>query len=381
MKLRSPEDLPPATDIENILVRGPGGALVLEGSFSHYMKPEGNTTYEEEITLEDVTNIGAAGMAKVEMKEGGHQEFKSHATGLMPLTSYTVVVDTLTVGTMTTDKQGQARIHLEDPDDENPLPPELLPVSEIVKVEWKDSNETTVLFGQFTGVGVCGHLVGTVTMVTATGFTLDTDDGPVSVVTTDQTEWEDFEGDPVAAGDQVKVEGCWDVDEMIAEKVELKSRPDAHTCTVYVGAVTSVSGEGFLLTTNTETIPVVTTDETELHDFGGHMPAVDDIVKVRGCWDGDYFIAKVVELKSRGPEEKCANYMGVVTAGTETAFSLETNKETISVITNDDTKWKRYGDHAFAVGDKVKVRGCWDGDSFYAEEVELKKSAKRRRVT
>jgi len=217
-----PGDLPPAELLESTTAFGPGVAPTLEGTFTSVSHPGGDITYEEEIALEDVTGGEAAGMAKVEMKEDGHQEFKTHATGLVPGSTYSVIVDGLTVASVTADEQGQAWVHLEDPDDDNPLPPELLPVSEIVTVEWWDPAGVLLLSGAFTGVGVCGHLTGTVTDITDNGFIIETDAGPVTVAVTDDTEWDDFGDHELAVGDMVKVEGCWDGDVLVAEEVELK---------------------------------------------------------------------------------------------------------------------------------------------------------------
>ena len=61
------------------------------------------------------------------------------------------------------------------------------PVSEIFEVEWRDSGDVPVLCGQFTGIGVCEHLVGTVAVITPTGFTLEIIDELINVVTTDAT--------------------------------------------------------------------------------------------------------------------------------------------------------------------------------------------------
>ncbi len=376
-----PEDLPPAAEVTSIMVYAPGPELVLEGYFTVLALNGGLTIYEEEIDLEDVDNLGVAGMAKVEMKDGGHQEFKSHATGLEPGSTYTVVVDSELVGALTADAQGQARIHLEDPDDNNPLPTSMKPVSDIVSVEWRNSGDVQILFGQFTGAGVCEHLVGTVSMINPDGFTLETADGPVSIVTTDATEWEDVDEFTLAVGDKVKVEGCWNGNELIAEVVELKSRNEPETCSVYVGEITSVSGENFLLTTESEIIEVLTTDETELVGFGDREPAVGDKVKVDGCWNVDVFVADVMELKGQDGKEQCSTKVGIATAVSEYELTLETNKETINVTITDETVRKNFRGHELGVGDKIKVKGCWSGDDLVADEIQLIKAAKLRRVT
>jgi len=370
-----PEELPSIDELQSVVIYGPGLAPTLEGSFSSLVHPGGETTYEESIELDDVSGGDAEGMAKVEMEEGGHQEFKTCATGLMPTSLYDVIVDGLTVATVTADEQGQACVKLEEPDDENPLPPEMSPVSKIVLVQWWDSAGDLILSGAFTGIGSCAHLKGTVTGFTATGFTLETSDETVTVVVTEETAWEEFGDHELALGDKVKVEGCWDDDDFVAEVIELLNGDDHEDgCAKFVGIIGNVSGENFVLDTDEGSLPVVTTGETEWLNFGDHEPAIGDKVKVEGCWDGEVFVADVVELKSRDdPGEKCGNLMGVVTEVSLPSFSMQKGNKTIQVLTTIETEWEDFGDHEIAVGDKVKVAGCWSGEVFVAEEVELKK--------
>jgi hypothetical protein len=370
-----PEELPFIDELQSVVIYGPGLAPTLEGSFSSLIRPGGDTIYEESIELDDVSGGDAEGMAKVEMKEGGHQEFKTCATGLMPNSIYEVIVDGVTVATVTADEQGQACVKLEEPDDENPLPPELSPVSEIVSVQWWDSAGDLILSGAFTGVGACAHLKGTVTGFTATGFTLETPDETVTVVVTEETTWEEFGVHELAVGDKVKVEGCWDDDDFVAEVIELLNGDDQEDgCATFVGIIGNVSGENFVLDTDQGSLPVVTTGETEWLDFGDHELAIGDKVKVEGCWDGEVFVADEVELKSRNdPGERCGNLMGVVTEVSLPSFTMQKGNKAIQVLTTDETEWKKFCDHDFAVGDKVKVVGCWSDEVFDAQEVELKK--------
>ena len=369
-----PEELPSIDELQSVVIYGPGLAPTLEGSFSSLVRPGGETTYEESIELDDVSGGEAEGMAKVEMKEGGHQEFKTCATGLMPNSIYEVIVDGVTVATVTADDQGQACVKLEEPDDENPLPPELSPVSEIVSVQWWDSAENLILSGAFTGIGSCAHLKGTVTGFTATGFTLETPDETVTVVVTAETEWEEFGVHELALGDKVKVEGCWDDDDFVAEAIELLNRDDHEDgCAKLVGIIGNVSGENFVLDTDQGSLPVVTTGETEWLNFGDHQLAIGDKVKVEGCWEDDVFVAQVVELKNGGNhEEPCASLVGVVGELTAEGFMMETESGSVAVVTTDATEWEGFGDQGITVADKVKVEGCWDGEVFVADEVELK---------
>ncbi len=65
---------------------------------------------------------------------------------------------------------------------------------------------------------------------------------------------------------------------------------------------------------------------------------------------------------------------------TDTGFIIETDAGPVTVATTDHTEWDDFGDHELAVGDMVKVEGCWGGDVLVAEEVELKMEAKLRRA-
>lgn len=371
----APDDLPSVDLLETAVVFGPGGDLTLEGQFSSFTQSEGDTTYEEEIVLEDVTGGDATGMAKVEMEEDGHQEFKTRASGLVPGKTYSVRVDGAVVASVTADEQGQARVQFEEPDDDNPLPQNIPLVSEIVTVEWLDSDGEPLLYGTFNGVGACEKLMGTVTAVYADSFTIETDKDSVDVMTTETTEWEDFGDHALSIGDSVKVEGCWDGGVFVAREVELKGDGWQESCAKLVGVIGNVSGENFILDAGEVSIPVVTTADTMWDDFGDHELAVGDSVKVEGCWDGDVFVAHEVELLDDDEEEACTKYVGNVTAGDSGEFTLGMGARSIPVVTTADTEWLEFDGHVIGVGDKVKVEGCWESDVFMANKVELKKPA------
>jgi hypothetical protein len=289
-----PEELPPAGDLMGALVTGPGGP-VLEGSFSVFGSPGGPTTYEEQITLEDVTGGEAEGWAKVEMKGEEHQEFKTHAAGLVPGGTYTVIVDGLELATLIADAQGQARLHREWPDDDNPLPDALLPVSEIVAVEWHGP-EGLLLQGSFAGLGECDTFLGTVAAISDGGFTLETDSLTIEVATNGDTKWDDFGDHELAVGDRVKVEGCWDNDVLLANEIELKNHDHHDECGSVVGKVGAIA-EGVLTIVNgAREVEVLTGSDTEWAGFRGREVAVGDRVKAEGCWEGGAFVARKVTL-------------------------------------------------------------------------------------
>ena len=289
-----PEGLPPAGGLMDALVTGPGGS-VLEGSFSVFGSPGGPTTYEEQITLEDVTGGGAEGWAKVEMKGEEHQEFKTHATGLVPGETYTVIVDGLELATLVADVQGQARLHREWPDDDNPLPDGLLPVSEIVAVEWHGP-EGLLLRGSFAGLGACDTFLGTVTAIADGGFALETDSITIEVATTGDTKWDDFGDHELAVGDRVKVEGCWDGDVLLANEIELKNPDHDDECGSVVGTVGAIAEGVVTIVNGARQVEVLTDGDTEWVGFPGREVAVGDRVKAEGCWEGGAFVAHKVTL-------------------------------------------------------------------------------------
>ena len=299
---RVPLDLPATDQLEEASVYDASDALVLQGTFSTFTKPPGGgaTTYEEEISLVDVTGGEATGMAKVEMKESGAQEFKTRAAGLLAGATYSVVVDTLTVAVVTTDDQGQAHVKLEHPDDDNPLPPELRPVSEIVTVQWWDGNNVKILEGSFTGAGYCDKVHGEITSLNSDGFVIETDDGPITVMTTEDTTWDDFDDREPAVGDRVKVEGCWDDEILVADEVEYLGFDNEEDCGSVIGIVTSIDVGSFQVERGHRLITVLTTEDTEWQGFDDHAFAVGDRIKAEGCWDGTDFVANTVELKKAG---------------------------------------------------------------------------------
>jgi len=291
-----PENLPPAALLVSAVVYGPELAPTLEGTFTSFTRPPGPSIYEEQIALVDVTGGDSAGMAKVEMQEGGHQEFKTHATGLVPGEIYTVIVDGISLASLTADAQGQARLQLESPDDDNPLPDELLPVSEIVTVEWHGPGGL-LLQGSFSGLGDCDTFLGTVMATTEGGLTLETDSQTIEVSTTVETSWLDFGDHELAVGDRVRVEGCWDSDVLVADVIELKNPDRDDACGSVVGPVGEIVEGGFTVEHGARTVAVLTTADTEWEGFVDHLLAVGDRVKVDGCWDGETFLARRVELK------------------------------------------------------------------------------------
>jgi len=148
-----PSELRPAGELVSASVRDESDAFVLEGSFVGFADGEDDTTiHEEKISLSDVLGTGAAGVAKVEREADGTQEFDTRATGLIPAASYSILIDGFAAGMRTADSVGQARLKLESPDDEDPLPSALQPVEDLRVVEWYDGEGFLVLAGAFNGI-------------------------------------------------------------------------------------------------------------------------------------------------------------------------------------------------------------------------------------
>jgi hypothetical protein len=224
-----PTGLPPAWAITRAMVFDSSPTATLQGDFSTIERGGGDGVYEEEIALLDVTGGSAVGMAKVEIDDDGGQEFKTRATGLISGESYSIVVgvltDTLTVGVVVADAEGQAGLQLEHPDDDHPLPPELMPVSDITDVEWYDSTSALLLAGSFTGTNQEDEIEVEGAFAGLTGddsFLLDTDEGQLTIIVDDDTELDGFDSlSDLEPGDWLYVEGWMTPDGILAEEIEL----------------------------------------------------------------------------------------------------------------------------------------------------------------
>jgi hypothetical protein len=291
-----PDALPPADELQSVVVYGENLESVLEGEFSRIDEAHARTIYQDETVLEDVSGGDAIGMAKVQMKDDDRQVLKSLATHLEPGQTYSIEVDDVNVAIVTADDQGQAHFRLKHPDEDNPIPDSLLPVSDIVRVEWFLGAEL-VLAGSFQGAVDHDKLVGKVTAVFDDSFLLDTPHGQVEVITTPDTQWEDFDGHELAVGDRVKITGFWNDDgTFVADEVELKQKAPGEDCGIFVGIISSVSGEAFILDTARGAVDVITTPDTEWDGFDEPVLVVGDRVKVRGCWQDELVVAREIKL-------------------------------------------------------------------------------------
>lgn len=224
-----PSDLPLASEITGASIYDTWQTVVLEGVFTvvreHINDP---TVHREKIDLVDETGGDAKGMAAVRRKESGAQGFATMASRLEPGLTYSIVVDTIEVGIVTADEEGQAGLELHVPDEENPLPEALQPVDNIRNVQWFQG-ELLLLSGIFTGESDtddrCHEFHGTFVGLTDSGFVLRKGDDEIEIMVTDDTEFEGF-GDlaELVEGDWLEVKACLVGDDLVAESVELKER-------------------------------------------------------------------------------------------------------------------------------------------------------------
>jgi hypothetical protein len=232
-----PEALPPAGDIVSAQVRDELLAPALEGTFSVVRHHEADlVVYEDKTELEDVTGGDAVGMACVRVKQSGAQQLVTRASRLVPGEVFRVVVDGVLAGVVTADEEGQAWMELESPDDDNPLPLELQPVTEIELVQWFH-DDSLLLMGSFTGEDddeeeeECEEVRGVILEVGEKGFVLQApakvEGRTVKVAVTEETRFKGFEElADLDEGDVVVVEGCWDGEVLVAKWVALAEDDD-----------------------------------------------------------------------------------------------------------------------------------------------------------
>ncbi len=392
-----PDGLPSVADLVSAVVTDASDAFVLEGAFVQVGDPwdDGDgMEYEEKIVLEDVTGMGVAGIAKVEA-EGMKQEFETRASGLVPGDSYNIFVDAFLAGVVTADPVGQARLSLEYPDDENPLPPEMMPVQDLRLVEWTDVSGEILLSGTFTGTpgdddghGDHDEYRGEIVALAADGFTLSTAMDTYQVVVTAATVFEDFTDlSELQVGDMVEVKGTLEGDTITARKIELKGYDDdgdddhGDGMDSYEGQITALAADGFTLANGMGTWQVVVTAATVFENFSDLSELqVGDMVEVDGTLDGDTITAAKIELKGYDDDgdddhgDGMDSYDGQITALAADGFTLAGGMGTWEIVVDAATVFEDVsGLDGLNVGDRVEVEGSLQADgTVLASKVELK---------
>ena len=363
-----PSELPSADAILEASVSHVLGHMVLDGAFTvireHVTDP---TVHSEKIRLEAEEGFDAEGMAGVCRKESGAQGFVTLVAGLEPGLSYSIVVDTIVVGIVTADEEGQAGLELRVPDDENPLPDAMQPVDNIRNVQWFQG-DLLILSGVFTGESDtddrCHEFEGQFVQLTDDGFVLRKHDVDVEIVVTDETEFEGFDDlAELEEGDRLEVEACWDGEDLVATSVELEELE--RECDELRGEVVSRTDNGFVLQTGDDRVEVVVTDETRFKGFD----SLDDLdggeyVSLEGCFDGDVIVAWWVRLLE---DDDCAELRGVVAERTDIGFVLQVGEDFVHIAVTDETELKGFESlDQLDGGEVVALEGCFDGDVLVA---------------
>jgi hypothetical protein len=371
-------ELPPAEEMISGAIRDGWGAVVLDGYFKVVREHVSDATvYCEKVHLEDETGGDAKGMAAVCRKESGAQGFETMAGGLEPGLLYKIVVDTNEVGIVTADEEGQAGLVLRDPADEGLLPDVLKPVEEIRSVQWFQG-ELLLLAGVFTGESDCDNrcreLEGRFAGLTDDGFILRKGDDELEIVVTDETSFEGIDNlEELEEDDWLEVEVCRDGDLWYALSVELED--DERECDERHGFFVELTENGFVLRiggpdTGADT-EVVVTDQTEFEGFESLEELEEgDRLEVQGCWDGEHFVARSVELEES--EQECETLRGEIVEMTDLGFVLRAGDHTVEVRFTEETHFSGMDSlDELDEGDVVKVRGCFDGESLLARWVGL----------
>jgi molybdopterin-guanine dinucleotide biosynthesis protein len=367
--------LPPAGDIVSAAVVDRSLAVVLEGTFSTVSQQlDDAVEYEEKITLEDVTGGFATGMACVRVKESDAQQFVTRGSRLAPGESYRILVDGYLAGAVTADVEGQAALELEHPDEENPLPAELQPVTEIRSVEWYHGEEL-LLAGTFLGEPECETVRGVVVEITDDGFVMEVGDRHLSVVVTEETVFREFEHlYDLDEGDAVKVEVCFRGDLLVAEWILLVEDDDEPECIETRGEVLRVGVDELLLLTGDEELVVVVNEDTLFKGFEHLRDLGDgDFVALEGCFDGEVVVAAWVMLLEAADEPDCRRFEGVFVERTDGGFVMLVGEDDrLHVVVTDQTHlWEFRELDDLDEGDLVATEGCFDGEVFVAEWVML----------
>ena len=183
------------------------------------------------------------------------------------------------------------------------FPSSKTPTLAVHVVEWLDEGGAVILSGTFAGVNESDEvaLAGTFVELTADGFVLETADGQVTVIVTDETMFMGFASlDELAAGDQLEVEGFETDDGVVATKVELM-QGDEDELVMLKGTFVEPTADGFTLQTADGVVAVIVTPETRFMGFASLDELVEgDSLKVHVV-PGDELVAVKVKLeRSKG---------------------------------------------------------------------------------
>lgn len=379
-----PVGFPSAADLESVTVLDESLAAVLEGRFTVIRHAWAEFRHSQRIALVDVTGGGATGVAAVGESDAGEQAFITHASGLVPGTSYTIVVDGFPLAIVIADAEGQASLEMVAPAEENPIPAELLPVSEIRIVEWYLGDDL-LLWGAFSGDPECETLRGEIQYVEGDEILIRVADTQAKrriwIKVTRETQFREFEElSDLGAGDVIVVEGCWRDEMLVASWILLAEPYVEPECDGFRAVVEEVGADKLVLRPTGDdrrAIVVRVSGSTELEGFDRLSDLSEgDVVAVEACPRDEVLVADWIRLLEEAQEPEWWETDGVVTAVFDGSFNLDTGEEILRVSVGDGTEYVGLeGVHQLGIGDVVFVEGPCDGESLDAAVVKLVEAA------
>jgi hypothetical protein len=166
-----PASLLPVTNISHVELRDPSGQVVLQGDFQAGSGSPGDDDDDEDeddnggggggggggqnVSKDiDLSRTGiepdAEGRVRIDLN-GSREELEIRLEELNRNSSYTIIIDGFTLGTFTTDSDGEIRLEYDNEGDELPLPPQLRPVTNIRHVEVRNGAGQIILTGDLPG--------------------------------------------------------------------------------------------------------------------------------------------------------------------------------------------------------------------------------------
>ena len=153
-----PASIMPVTSIAHVELRNPAGQVVLQGDFQAGAGEPGDDdggggggggggqSVDKEVDLSNTgVEPGAEGEVRIRL-DGSREELEIRLEELDGNASYTIIIDGFTLGSFTTDSDGEIRLEF-DTNDGQPPPAQLRPVTNIRHVEIRNLAGQVVLTG------------------------------------------------------------------------------------------------------------------------------------------------------------------------------------------------------------------------------------------
>jgi len=214
----------------------------------------------------------------------------------------------------------------------------------------------------------CAKIQGEIVSRSDDGFVLETEDGLIEVLVTEETEFYMFEDlEDLDDGDLVKFWGCFNGEAWMADWIVILEDDD---CVELRGIVGERTELGFVLEAGDDRIHVVVTDETVFKYFES-LDQLDggEVVLLEGCFDGDLLVAAWIKLLE---DDDCVELHGTIAELSESGFVVQVGDDFVTVLVNDETWFKNFENlDQLGVGYVVALEGCFDGDVLVAAWVHL----------